>query len=156
MELAGPLGTLLGSAQWKRASSRGEAGTLGFLSFSNSDHTPAQGITALLSATGRTGSGPPPRTPLAWETGGPGSERGWSPVGRWAATLAHLRQSFAPFHRLSHHGKGFWPAAGTVDRSAGEGCGLAAWVGEAAAPDLILGEMEGSSWVWPLPRDDKT
>ena len=26
-------------------------------------------------ATGRAGSGPPPRTPLAWETGGPGSER---------------------------------------------------------------------------------
>ena len=36
MELAGPLGTLLGSAQWKRASSRGEAGTSGFLSDSDS------------------------------------------------------------------------------------------------------------------------
>lgn len=35
----------------------------------------AQGLTALLSDTGRAGSGPPPRTPLAWETGGPGSER---------------------------------------------------------------------------------
>ena len=39
MELAGPLGTLLGSAQWKRASSRGEAGTSGFLSNSDSDCT---------------------------------------------------------------------------------------------------------------------
>ena len=39
MELAGPLGTLLGSAQWKRASSRGEAGTSGFLSDSDSDCT---------------------------------------------------------------------------------------------------------------------
>ena len=39
MELAGPLGTLLGSAQWKRASSRGEAGTSGFLSNSDSDRS---------------------------------------------------------------------------------------------------------------------
>ena len=39
VELAGPLGTLLGSAQWKRASSRGEAGTSGFLSDSDSDCT---------------------------------------------------------------------------------------------------------------------
>ena len=39
MELAGPLGTLLGLAQWKRASSRGEAGTSGFLSVSDSDCT---------------------------------------------------------------------------------------------------------------------
>ena len=30
MELAGPLGTPLGLAQWKRASSRGETGNLGF------------------------------------------------------------------------------------------------------------------------------
>ena len=37
--MAGPLGTLLGSAQWKRASSRGEAGTSGFLSVSDSDCT---------------------------------------------------------------------------------------------------------------------
>ena len=40
--LAGPLGTLLGSAQWKRASSRGEAGTSGFLSVSDSDHRSLQ------------------------------------------------------------------------------------------------------------------
>ena len=38
MELAGPLGTPLGLAQWKRASSRGETGNLGFLSFSDSNH----------------------------------------------------------------------------------------------------------------------
>ena len=37
MELVGPLGNLLGLAQWKRASSRGEAGTSGFLSVSDSD-----------------------------------------------------------------------------------------------------------------------
>ena len=37
MELAGPLGTPLGLAQWKRASSRGEAGTSDFLSVSDSD-----------------------------------------------------------------------------------------------------------------------
>ena len=37
MELAGPLGTLLGLAQWKRASSRGEAGTSGCLPVSDSD-----------------------------------------------------------------------------------------------------------------------
>ena len=37
-ELEGPLGTPLGLSQRKRASPRGEAGTSGFLSFSNSDH----------------------------------------------------------------------------------------------------------------------
>ena len=37
MELTGPLGTPLGLAQWKRASSRGQAGTSGFLSVSDSD-----------------------------------------------------------------------------------------------------------------------
>ena len=39
MQLAGPLGTLLGSGQWKRASSRGEAGTSGILSVSDSHCT---------------------------------------------------------------------------------------------------------------------
>ena len=39
VELAGPLGTKLGLAHWKRASSRGEAGTSGFLSVSDSDCT---------------------------------------------------------------------------------------------------------------------
>ena len=38
MEVAGPLGTPLGLAQWKRASPRGEAGTSGFLCVSDSDH----------------------------------------------------------------------------------------------------------------------
>ena len=37
MGLAGPLGTPLGLAQWKRASSRGEAGTSGFLSVSDAE-----------------------------------------------------------------------------------------------------------------------
>ena len=37
MEVAGPLGTPLGLAQRKRASPRGEARTLGFLSVSDSD-----------------------------------------------------------------------------------------------------------------------
>ena len=37
MEVAGPLGTTLGLAQRKRASPRGEAGTSGFLSVSDSD-----------------------------------------------------------------------------------------------------------------------
>ena len=37
VELAGPLGTPLGLSQWKRASSRGEAGTSDFLSVSDSD-----------------------------------------------------------------------------------------------------------------------
>ena len=39
MEVAGPLGTPLGLAQRKRASPRGEAGTSGFLSVSDSDRT---------------------------------------------------------------------------------------------------------------------
>ena len=43
MELAGSLGTPLGFAQWKRASSRGEAGTSGFLSVSDSD-PPISGV----------------------------------------------------------------------------------------------------------------
>ena len=43
MELAGPLGTPLGLVQWKRASSRGEAGTSVFLSVSDSyRRVPAQ------------------------------------------------------------------------------------------------------------------
>lgn len=62
-------------------------------------------------------------------------------------------RSFAPSHRLPHRGEGLSPAVGTADRSAGEGYGLVAWVGKAAAPDPILGEMEGSSWVWLLPRE---
>ena len=37
VELVGPLGTPLGLAQWKRTSSRGEAGTSGFLSISDSE-----------------------------------------------------------------------------------------------------------------------
>ena len=37
MKLAGPLGTPLDLAQWKRASSRVEEGTSGFLSISDSD-----------------------------------------------------------------------------------------------------------------------
>ena len=37
MELAGPLRTPLGLAQWKRASSPGKAGTSGFLSVSDSN-----------------------------------------------------------------------------------------------------------------------
>ena len=37
MELAGPLETPLGLMKWKRASSRMEAGTSGFLSISDSD-----------------------------------------------------------------------------------------------------------------------
>ena len=37
MELAVPLGTPLGLSQWKRGSSRGEAGTSDFLSVSDSD-----------------------------------------------------------------------------------------------------------------------
>ena len=37
VEVAGPLGTPLGLAQRKRASPRGEAGTSGFLSVSDSD-----------------------------------------------------------------------------------------------------------------------
>ena len=39
MNLAGPLGTPLGLSQWKRASSRVEAGTSGFLSNSDSDRS---------------------------------------------------------------------------------------------------------------------
>lgn len=42
---------------------------------------PAQGLTTPLSAPGRTDSGPPPHTALAWEAGGPGPERGQGPGG---------------------------------------------------------------------------
>ena len=39
MELVGPLGTPLGLSQWKRASSRVEVGTSGFLSNSDFDRS---------------------------------------------------------------------------------------------------------------------
>ena len=39
MDLAEPLGTPLGLSQWKRASSRVEAGTSGFLSYTDSDRS---------------------------------------------------------------------------------------------------------------------
>ena len=39
MEVAGPLGTPLGLAQWKRASFRVDAGTSGFIYISDSDRT---------------------------------------------------------------------------------------------------------------------
>ena len=45
----GPLGTPLGLAQWKRASSRGETGNLGFLSFSDSNHRALQSWDTALS-----------------------------------------------------------------------------------------------------------
>lgn len=63
--------------------------------------------------------------------------------GRVGGHPGPLRQSFAPLHRLSHRGKGLSPAAGTVDRSAGEGRGLVAWMGKAAAPDPILERRRG-------------
>ena len=58
MELVGPLGNLLGLAQWKRASSRGEAGTSGFLSVSDSNRrVPAElGQESQASSCLRTGS----------------------------------------------------------------------------------------------------
>ena len=61
VELAGPLGTLLGSANWKRASSRGEAGTSGFLSVSDSDCT----VPAVLGQESHASSCLRKGTPLA-------------------------------------------------------------------------------------------
>ena len=58
MELAGSLGTLLDLAQWNRASSRGEAGTSGFLSILDSDRrVPAElGLESQASSCLRKGN----------------------------------------------------------------------------------------------------
>ena len=61
MEVAGPLGTPLGLAQRKRASPRGEAGTSGFLSVSDSDRR----VTAELGQESQASSCLRKGTPLA-------------------------------------------------------------------------------------------
>lgn len=136
---------------------------------------PAQGLTTLLSAPGRTGRAPAPHRPglggrWTWsrEGQGPGGTGESHPGPPYAAFCSRPtgcctgyarlpRCGYAvfcsPSHRLPHPWRGPSSAVGTADRSAGEGYGLVAWVGKAAAPDPILGEMEGSSWVWLLPRE---
>ena len=79
MEVAGPLGTLLGLAQQKRASPRGEAGTSGFLSVSDSDHrVPAElGLESQASSCLRKGT--PLASRVAQGVSGPSSSCVWNP-----------------------------------------------------------------------------
>ena len=82
MEVAGPLGTPLGLAQRKRASSRLEAGTSGFLSISDSDRRVPAGLgqesqasSCLRKGTPLAGGSPalaPPAAPTAALEASPG------------------------------------------------------------------------------------
>ena len=69
MELAVPLGTPLGLSQWKRGSSRGEAGTSDFLSVLDSDiRVPAE-LGQESQATSFLRNGTPLASPEAPEQG---------------------------------------------------------------------------------------
>ena len=78
-ELAGSLGTPLGIAQRKRASSRGEAGTSGFLSVSDSDCT----VPAVLGQESHASSclrkGTPLASRVAQGVSGPSASCVWNP-----------------------------------------------------------------------------
>ena len=78
MEVAGPLGTPLGLAQRKRASPRGEAGTSGFLSVSDSDRRiPAElGQESQVSSCLRKGT--PLASHIAQGVSGPSSGCVWN------------------------------------------------------------------------------
>ena len=79
MELAEPLGAPLGLVQRKRASPRGEAGTSGFLSFSDSDRR----VPAELGLESQASSCLRKETPLASRVvqgdSGPSSSCVWNP-----------------------------------------------------------------------------
>ena len=79
MEVAGPLGTPLGLAQQKRASPRGEAGTSGFVSVSDSDRrVPAElGQESQESSCLRKGT--PLASRVAQGVSGPSSSCVWNP-----------------------------------------------------------------------------
>ena len=78
MELAGPLGTPLGLAQWKRASSRGETGNLGFLSFSDSNHRVPAELGQESQATSFLRNGTPLASRVVHRVSGPLSNCVWN------------------------------------------------------------------------------
>ena len=79
MEVARPIGTPLGLAQWKRASPQGEEGSPGFLSVSDSDRrVPAElGKESPASSCLRKGS--PLASRVVQGVSGPSSSCVWNP-----------------------------------------------------------------------------
>ena len=78
MEVAGPLGTPLGMAQWKRASPPGEAGTSGFLSVSDSDRRVTAGLGQESQATSFLRNGTPLASRVVHGVSGPLSNCVWN------------------------------------------------------------------------------
>ena len=78
MELAGPLGIPLGLAQWKRASPRGEAGTSGFLSVSDSDRKVTAELGQESQATSFLRNGTPLASRVVHRVSGPLSNCVWN------------------------------------------------------------------------------
>ena len=79
MEVAGPLGTPLGLAQRKRASPRGEAGTSGFLSVSDSDRRVPAELAQDSQASSCLRKGTPLASRVAQGVSGPSSSCVWNP-----------------------------------------------------------------------------
>ena len=77
--MAGPLGTPLGLAQRKRASPRGEAGTSGFLSVSDSDRRVPAELGQESQASPCLSKGPPLASRVAQGVSGPSSSCVWNP-----------------------------------------------------------------------------
>ena len=78
MEFVGPLGTPLGMAQWKRASPRGEAGTSGFLSVSDSDRRVTADLGQESQATSFLRNGTPLASRVVHGISGPLSNCVWN------------------------------------------------------------------------------
>ena len=78
MEVAGPLGSPLGMAQWKRASPRGEAGTSGFLSVSDSDRRVTAELGQESQATSFLRNGTPLASRVVHGVSGPLSNCVWN------------------------------------------------------------------------------
>ena len=78
MEVAGPLGTPLGMAQWKRASPRGDAGTSGFLSVSDSDRRVTAELGQESQATSFLRNGTPLASRVVHGVSGPLSNCVWN------------------------------------------------------------------------------
>ena len=79
MEAAGPPGTPLGMAQRKRASARGEAGTSGFLSISDSDRRVPAELRQESHASSCLRKGTPLASRVAQGFSGPWSSCVWNP-----------------------------------------------------------------------------
>ena len=79
VELAGPLGIPLGLAQWKRASSRGEAGTPGFLSVLDSDRRVPAELGQESQASSCLRMGTPLASRVVQGVSGPSSSCVWNP-----------------------------------------------------------------------------